>query len=340
IVFLKENAIDVVMVTGDNKAITTEIARILEIPGKEVIDKKTLEKIGWENINADLYHKAKAFAEILPEDKLQLVKIAKKYFTVATNGDGVNDLPAIKEANVGFAVANAVSSLKATADIVLLANGISVIKDAIIEGRKIFHRLYSYSVYRISESFRLIITIVLLGLLYKAYPLTPLQIIIIALLNDVPIISLAFDRVKVTNRPAKINVTERFVLSTLYGATGIANSIILFLIMVYIFHLSWPVIQTIYFLKLTVSGHMLIYVARTKERWFKFMPSSQVIWATSITQIFATIIALTGFFMPAKIPFIWVVIVWIWSFFWMQIAEIAKNFQSKFSIPLPVTDHN
>ncbi|HEX8964967.1 MAG TPA: HAD-IC family P-type ATPase, partial [Patescibacteria group bacterium] len=116
IVFLKENAIDVVMVTGDNKAITTEIARILEIPGEEVIDKKTLEKIGWGNINADLYHKAKAFAEILPEDKLQLVKIAKKYFTVATNGDGVNDLPAIKEANVGFAVANAVSSLKATAD--------------------------------------------------------------------------------------------------------------------------------------------------------------------------------------------------------------------------------
>ena len=338
IAFLKQNAIDVVMLTGDNKAITTEIARILDIPGEEIIDKNTLEKIGWDHITEEIYKKAKAFAEILPEDKLHLVKIAKKYFTVATNGDGVNDLPAIKEANVGFAVANAVSSLKATADIVLLANGISVIKDAIIEGRKIFQRLYSYSVYRISESFRLIITIVLLGLIYKEYPLTPLQIILIALLNDIPIISLAFDRVKTTNRPAKINVTERFVLSTLYGATGIANSIILFLLMVYVFHLSWNVIQTVYFLKLTVSGHMLIYVARTKERWFKFLPSYQVIWATSITQIIATIIALTGFFMPAKIPFVWALIVWIWSFFWMQIAEITKDFQSRFSLPFKPTE--
>src|SRR5690606_38293155 len=132
---------------------------------------------------------------------LKLVQEAKKYFIVAANGDGVNDLPAVKAANVGIAVKNAVSALKATADIVLLSQGIRVIKDAIIESRKIFERLYVYSLYRISESLRLIVTITILGIFYKVYPLTALQIILLALLNDIPIISLASNRVNIPSRP-------------------------------------------------------------------------------------------------------------------------------------------
>jgi len=215
------------------------------------------------------------------------------------------------------------------ADIVLLGPGLAVIQDAILEARKIFVRLYNYSVYRISESFRLIITILILGLWYGSYPLVPLQIILLAFLNDIPIISLAVDRVKISTKPSEIKSKERLGLSLLFGSVGVLNSLILFFIMMDIWHLPLPVIQTMFFLKLTVSGHMLIYVAHTKERWFKFLPSKQVIIATSLTQAVATILALTGFLMPARISWSNAIFVWLWAFAWMQISELTKDLQMK-----------
>lgn len=327
--FLKDNGINVAMVTGDNRAIAANIALQLALDDGDIVTKEQLDRMDWKNVNAQLYLHTGAFAEVLPEDKLHLVEQAKKFFVIAADGDGVNDLPAIKAANVGIAVKNAVSALKATADIVLLSGGISVIKDAIIESRKIFARLYTYSLYRISESLRLIVTIAVLGIVYGVYPLTALQIIVVALLNDIPIISLATDKVKITTSPATINAKKRFTLSSLYGLVGVANSLILFFIIRNLLHFDWGLIQTMYFLKLTVSGHMLIYVAHTKQRWWKFLPSAQVIWATTITQLIATILALTGFLMPSKIPVSAVLFVWIWSFFWMQIGEFVKIMQQK-----------
>lgn len=323
--FLQKNGIDVAMVTGDNRAIAREIAEELQIPGGSIVTREELQHIGWKNLTADTFHHTSAFAEIQPDDKYQLVKIAKKYYTVAANGDGVNDIPAVKEAHVGFAVKEAVSALKSSADIVLLSDGIITIKDAIIESRKIFARVYSYSMYRISESLRLIVTIAILGTITGTYPLTALQIIILALLNDIPIISLAFDRVKVASRPAVINVRERFIQSTLFGMVGVCNSLLLYFLTSNILHLPWEVIQTIFFLKLTVSGHLLIYVTHTKEKWYTFLPSRQVILATTITQIVATLLAATGLFMPSSISPTYILFLWIWSFFWMQVSEVMKR---------------
>jgi H+-transporting ATPase len=253
------------------------------------------------------------------------VNRAKRFYTVASNGDGVNDLPAVKAASVGFAVSNAVDALKGAADIVLLSSGIGVMRDAFIEGRKIFERLDSYSLYRISESFRLIVTIVILGLVTGTYPLTPLQLILIALLNDIPIISLATDRVQIAVRPAKINVRRQFGQSLAYGAVGIVNSLLLYFFATAYLHLSIAVVETLFFLKLTVSGHLLIYVAHTKERWWRYLPSGGVIIATALTQAIATGLAITGFLMPAAVSWKLALFVWIWSFFFMQMSEIVKR---------------
>jgi H+-transporting ATPase len=326
--FLKEGGIGVSIVTGDNSAITTQIVHQLALTGK-VTTKKDLDTTDWENIDAEFYRNTPAFSEVLPSDKLTLVEKAKKYFIVACNGDGINDLPAVKAANVGIAVKNALPALKAAADIVLLSDGISIIKDAIIESRKIFERIYTYSLYRISESFRLIITIALLGIFYGYYPLTALQIIVLVLLNDIPIISLAFNRVHIANKPNKIDSKARFTLSTLFGLAGVANSLLLFVLTKNIFNFDWPTIQTMFFLKLTVSGHLLIYVAHTKLRWWKYLPSKEVILATSITQATATALALSGFLMPGKITLLQAAFVWIWSFIWMQISEGAKTIQNR-----------
>jgi len=327
--FMKKNGIDVKIVTGDNVLITKRIVGELGLHG-QVLSEKEVQKFykndeDFSNWLADV----SAFAQIMPKDKLELVKSAKKHFIVASTGDGINDLPALRVANVGIAVSGAVSALKSMADIVLLGHGLAVIKDAILESRKIFSRLYTYSVYRISESFRLIVTIFILGLAYGFYPLLPLQIILLAFLNDIPIISLALDKVKISQKPSEIKTKERFILSLLFGSVGTANSILLFLL-AFAVHLPLPIIQTMFFLKLTVSGHSLIFVAHTKERWWKFLPSKEVITATVATQIFATILALTGFLMPVKISWVAVVFVWVWALIWMQVSEFMKDLQKKF----------
>lgn len=322
--FLKDNGIKIIMLTGDHASIAKHVLKEAGTGSQVVYTKAQLDTMDLQKLSDKDIDEIGAFAEILPKDKFNIVSNFKQNYIVAVNGDGVNDLPAVKEANVGIAVKNAVDALKSAADFVLLSHGLSVIKDSIIESRKIFARVYSYSVYRISESFRLIITTTVLALLYKAIPITPIQIIMLALLNDIPIISLAFDRVKTAHRPQQINVKERFTKSIGFGFVGILNSLILFFLMHNVWHLSWEIIQTVYFLKLTVSGHMLIYVAHTSERWYKFLPSKQVILATTGTQLIATLIVLFGIGMPTSLSIPMVAFVWIWSFAWMQVGEGVK----------------
>lgn len=322
IAFMEQNNISVKILTGDNIAISERLAREMGLRGGAV-NRSALEKIDDGNFEAATFEQTSVFSEILPADKYKLVEIGKAHHRVAVTGDGVNDIPAVKAADVGIAVANAVDALKGAADIVLLSSGIAVIKDAIIEARKIFARLYIYSLYRISESLRLIISIALLGIVYLRYPMTPVQILILALLNDLPIISLAYDRVHVASKPAKINAKKRMLLGSLYGLTGVANSVLFVVIARQLLHLDWSIIRTLFFLKLSVGGHMLIYVAHTKERWWKFLPSQTVIWATTATQLLATLLAVSGIFM-SPIRLSWALAVWLWAFFWMQASELVK----------------
>ncbi len=318
ITFLQQHGIGVKMMTGDNQAIAARVAAKLGLGGKIMQAAGKTDDLQLEQIQ-----QTGTFAEVLPDDKFRIVQAASSHYIVAATGDGVNDLPALHQASVGIAVNNAVDALKGSADIVLLTNGISVIKDALIEARKIFTRIYYYSVYRISESFRLILTIAILSLLTGSYPLTPVQIILLALLNDLPIITLAYDRVLTTAKPSKIHTRERFGLASIYGLVGVFTSITFFYLMKDTLHLSTPVIQTMFFLKLTVSGHLLIYVAHTTERWWKWLPSKQVIIATALTQLAATVIALSGVIFQG-ISLQQAALVWIWALAWMQVCELAK----------------
>ena len=321
--FMKENGIDVKMLTGDNNAIATRIAGDLGFQGK-MIPRSELKSGEIKNSGGKWLSSTAGFSEILPEDKLEIVKLSQdENNVVAVTGDGVNDLPAIHAADVGIAVKNGVDALKSSADIVLLDDGLSVIKTGIIEARKIFTRLYTYSIYRISESLRLILSIGILGIAYRFFPITAIEILILALLNDLPIISLAYDRVKLANKPSSIDTKKRFILASGLGIFGVGNSIIFFFILYHFMHLPLDIIQTMFFLQLAVSGHILVYMAHTEDHWYKFLPSKQVMIATIGTQVLGTIFAVTGAFM-AKISLLYAVIVWVWSLLFMQFMDASK----------------
>ena len=311
--------IAVKMLTGDSIAIAQEVAHELNLKG-EIVPRAVFDSP--DELKKEL-ETAGGFAEVLPKDKYAAVEAAKKTHIVAVTGDGVNDVPPIEAADVGIAVKNAVDALRSTADIVLLTNGISVVRDAIIEARRVFMRVYHYSVYRISESGRLIITIVLTGIIIGNYPLTPVQIILLAVLNDFPIVSLAFDHVHTAHVPAKIDVWRRFFLGTTYGITGVINSMTMLYVVIAFFHIPWGQVQTLFFLQLVVSGNLLIYIAHTEARWFRYLPSWQVVASISSTQVLATLWAFFGIFTTAT-PLWLIAFVWVWSLFWMQSSELGK----------------
>jgi H+-transporting ATPase len=191
------------MVTGDNMAIAKHIADILGI-GRRICPAREILKLK-ENEIGEPIDKCDGYSEVFPEHKYRIVEyLQRKGHLVAMTGDGVNDAPALKKANCGIAVSSSTDAARAAADVFLLEPGLSVIADAIKEARRIFQRMESYVVYRIAETIRVLFFIVLSILVFNFYPITAVMIVLLALLNDAPILAIAYDNVKEMKEPSKM----------------------------------------------------------------------------------------------------------------------------------------
>ncbi|VAW60046.1 Lead, cadmium, zinc and mercury transporting ATPase; Copper-translocating P-type ATPase, partial [hydrothermal vent metagenome] len=165
------------------------------------------------------------FAEVVPEDKYLIVDTLQKGgHIVAMTGDGVNDAPALKKADCGFAVSNATDAARAAADIILTSPGLSVINDAIKQARITFERMKSYSIFRIAETIRIILFMTLAIVVFNFYPISALMIIMLALLNDIPILAIASDNTKINPVPVRWNMPEILTISSIMGIAGVVSS--------------------------------------------------------------------------------------------------------------------
>lgn len=326
---IKELGIKIKMVTGDHIAIAKNIARMLGIGDKIISISELLKKLKRGDIKEekidDLIEEADGFAEVFPEHKYNIVdSLQKRRHLVTMTGDGVNDAPALKKANCGTAVFNATDAAKAAADIVLLSPGISVIVDAIQQARRIFERMENYVIYRITETIRVLFFIELSILLLGFYPITAIMIVLLAILNDIPILTIAYDNVIEPKKPVKWELSKILPVSTAIGLTGVCSSFILLYIADFYLHLPLEMIRTLIFLKLIVAGHSTLLVARSKDRlWKKPYPRSLMLLAVIGTDIIATILAVYGIFIE---PIGWklALFVWTYSIIWMFINDEAK----------------
>ncbi|MCZ7403499.1 MAG: plasma-membrane proton-efflux P-type ATPase [Candidatus Methanoperedens sp.] len=316
--------VNVKMVTGDHIAIARQIASQVNLgtdiePAFAFLDKPDSEA-------GLIVEKADGFAQVFPEHKYRIVELLQgKGHIVGMTGDGVNDAPALKKADAGIAVAGATDAAKSAADIVLTRPGLSVIIDAIKESHKIFQRMNNYATYRIAETLRVLIFLTLSIIIFNFYPLTAVMIVILALLNDLPIMMIAYDNTKPLNRPASWEMHKVLTIAAVLGLAGVVSSFMLFYFSEQVLHLDRGTIQTLMFLKLAVAGHITIYLTRTGERhfWSRPFPAGILFWTTEITQFAGTLIAIYGVFMK---PLGWQLagFVWAWALVFFVVNDFIK----------------
>ena len=321
----RQMGVKVKMVTGDQMAIAKETAKQLGL-GTNILDASGLGDTKHHETAqaAEAIEKADGFAQVFPEHKFHIVDVLQQRgHIVGMTGDGVNDAPALKKADCGIAVSGATDAARAAASIVLLAPGLSVIIDAIKESRRIFQRMNSYAIYRIAETLRVLFFMTLAILVFNFYPVTAVMIVMLALLNDGAILSIAYDNVHYKDKPEAWNMRLVLGISTVLGVIGVVAAFGLFYLGERVFHLDHAHIQTLMYLKLSVAGHLTIFLTRTRGPFWSIRPA-RVLWMAVLgTQIVATLIAVYGLFMT-PLGWGWAAFVWGYAVTWALVNDRVK----------------
>lgn len=321
---LDQQGVAVRMVTGDHVAIARQIGYRLGMDGEFVTADKVF--VGEAQPTAEALLANEGYAQVFPEHKYKIVQVLQggQHF-VGMTGDGVNDAPALRQADVGIAVSGATDAARAAADLVLTEPGLGVIRSAIEQSREIFQRMNAYAVFRISETIRVMLFMTLSILVFKFYPVTAVMIVLLALLNDFPIMMIAYDNAVASPRPVRWNMRHVLVLAAVLGLLGVVSSFSLFWLAESVWHLPRTTIQTMIFLKLLVAGHLTLYLARnTGHFWDRPWPSLKLFVSTELTQVAGTLAAVYGWFVE---PIGWsmALAIWGYAFAWFLFNNMVKR---------------
>ncbi|RVU71034.1 plasma-membrane proton-efflux P-type ATPase [Lactobacillus xujianguonis] len=335
----KREGISVKMITGDDTAIAIETAKKLgmgtNIYNASEVFPKDLDPNNVPDDLAKLIANADGFARVFPEHKYAIVKtLQKQGHIVAMTGDGVNDAPALKQADCGTAVAGATDAARSAAALILTSPGLSVIQTAITEARKIFARITSYTIYRVALTMNIMFLVVLSSIFLNFQPLTAVMIVIMSLLDDLPIMTIAYDNTYVSKRPIRWQMKKILTTSSILGVFAVIQSMLLLVVgfmaaknpgSISFFNVtSFSQLQTIMFLQLVAGGHLLLFVTR-QTRWFfeRPFPAKALFWAIVITQIVAACVCYFGWLVP-KISLARIGEIWLYNIIWMFVLNIIR----------------
>jgi H+-transporting ATPase len=319
----RKMGVDIKMVTGDHEAIARQIAAKLGFVGPILPADKVFASGASEATVRQQIEQAAGVARVFPEHKFKIVQALQQGtdHIVGMTGDGVNDAPALKQADVGIAVSGATDAARAAADLVLTAPGINVITHAIAEARRIFERMSSYATFRIAETIRVLLFMTLSIIVFNFYPVTAIMIVLLAILNDLPIMMIAFDNAPTAEKPVRWNMARVLTVASALGVMGLVETFLLFWYIDRVLHIDRELIQTMIFLKLLVAGHLTLYVTRS-QRWFfsKPWPDWKLFVVLETTQVLGTFFTVYGL-LVTPIGWTYALAVWGYALAWLPIES-------------------
>jgi H+-transporting ATPase len=287
--------VEVKMITGDQAIIGREVARRLGM-GRCILDAPKLvdPTLDAEELTARVI-KADGFAQVIPEHKFKVVELLQHAgIMVAMTGDGVNDAPALKKANVGIAVEGCTDAARSASDIVLLAPGLSTIVDAIKISREIFQRMRSYALYRITSTIHFLLFFFFSILIFD-FTLPSRLILSIAVLNDAAAIVIAVDNARPNIKPDKWRLGQLIFLSFILGFFLCLASYGHFLVGKFVFELDPAVLQTVMYLQISSNPHFIIFSTRLVDPFWFSAPSPMFLFVILLTQVIGLFMSVYGF---------------------------------------------
>ncbi len=334
-----EHGLRVKMVTGDDVAIGSQISAMLGmgshlIPAADIFT-KDMDLDHLPAAVAERVDAADGFGRVFPEHKYAIVKaLQSRGHVVAMTGDGVNDAPALKQADCGVAVSGATDAARAAAALILTQPGLSTIIDAIDEARRIFERIINYIVFRVAMTLDIMFVVVLATLFFGFSPLTPVMIILLALLDDIPIMTIAYDNTPLPKAPVRWQMRRLLLGAGYMGLLSIVQTFGLLIIgMEWLSNAEWQSwvtltqeqLQTIVFLQLVAGGHLLLFVVRSRDTFFsRPWPARPLLLAVLGTQLVAVLMCGFGWIV-SPIPWTIIGLVWVYMVAWMFVLDLAKR---------------
>ncbi|MCH9633617.1 MAG: Calcium-transporting ATPase 1 [Chlamydiae bacterium] len=325
---IKSLEVNVHMITGDNVAIARQLASQLCLGTNIISIEEVLKQKGKIEEAHEELKKGDGFAQVFPEHKFEIIKAFQEdKNVVGMTGDGVNDAPALKQADIGIAVSGATDAARSAADLVLTEPGLNTIYNAIEESRRVFGRMKSYAMYRISETCRLLFFLLLSVIVFNDRPLTAIMIILIALLNDIPIMSIAYDNMEVKTEPVIWRMKEVFTVSIGLALVGVLSTFGLYWIGEKIWQFDFYHSRTLAFLAILCGGNLTIYLMRNEGMlWQSPKPNIKFLVATWFSLIVGTLVSVYGLGTQDFLGIGWkyVVYSWIYILIWFGICFLTK----------------
>jgi H+-transporting ATPase len=285
------------MVTGDNALTARAVAEQVGIPTQVCPP---------DALHGDLSDgtlENSVFAGVFPEDKFKLVRAFQRQgAVVGMSGDGVNDAPALRQAEAGVAVANATDVAKAAAAIVLTQPGLADMVPAIEASRRVFQRVMAYTLNMLAKKIEVMLLLVIGFLLTGHKPLTPLLMVLIIFLNDFLTMALATDQMSVAARPNQWRTRAVVSASATLAGCKLLFSLGVFLIANYLLRLDPARLQTLTFAALILSSQAGVYLLRERRHCWTSLPSRVMLWSTCCGLGVTATIALSGWHIPAVTP--------------------------------------